>query len=57
LWNEEWGDFSNASFFHGESGFLNRWNDTLATPLEHHPMGTAKQHLAGHGWSPGKHAR
>lgn len=38
-------------------GFLNRWNDTLATPLEHHPMGTAKQHLAGHGWSPGKHAR
>ena len=38
-------------------GFLNRWNDTLATPLEHHPMDTAQQHLAGHGWSPGKHAR
>ena len=38
-------------------GFLNRWNDTLATPLEHHPMDTAQQHLAGRGWSPGKHAR
>jgi uncharacterized peroxidase-related enzyme len=38
-------------------GFLNRWNDTLATPLEHHPMDTAQQHLAGHGWSSGKHAR
>ena len=38
-------------------GFLNRWNDTLATPLEHHPMDTAQQHLAGRGWAPGKHAR
>ncbi|MFN5098370.1 MAG: carboxymuconolactone decarboxylase family protein [Limnohabitans sp.] len=36
-------------------GFLNRWNDTLATPLEEHPVDVAKRHLAPHGWTPGKH--
>jgi len=36
-------------------GFLNRWNDTLATSLEAHPIAVAQQHLAPHGWSPGKH--
>ena len=36
-------------------GFLNRWNDTLATSLEAHPIAIAKQHLAPHGWSLGKH--
>ncbi|MFY8044564.1 MAG: carboxymuconolactone decarboxylase family protein [Rhodoferax sp.] len=36
-------------------GFLNRWNDTLATPLEEHPVDVAKRHLASHGWTPGKH--
>jgi uncharacterized peroxidase-related enzyme len=36
-------------------GFLNRWNDTLATPLEEHPVAVAQQHLAPHGWTPGKH--
>lgn len=36
-------------------GFLNRWNDTLATPLEDHPVAFAQRHLAPHGWTPGKH--
>jgi uncharacterized peroxidase-related enzyme len=36
-------------------GFLNRWNDTLATPLEHHPRNAAQRHLAPRGWEPGKH--
>ena len=38
-------------------GFLNRWNDTLATPLEDEPIAVGDKYLAGHGWSAGKHAR
>lgn len=37
-------------------GFLNRWNDTLATPLEAHPVSIAQRHLAPHGWVSGKHS-
>ncbi len=37
-------------------GFLNRWNDTLATPLEEEPLEFAEKHLAAHGWDAGKHA-
>jgi len=36
-------------------GFLNRWNDTLATPLEGTPRDFAERHLAATGWSLGKH--
>lgn len=36
-------------------GFLNRWNDTLATKLEDSPLAFAEAHLAGHGWKAGKH--
>ncbi len=36
-------------------GFLNRWNDTMATELEAVPRGFAEQHLAGSGWEVGKH--
>jgi uncharacterized peroxidase-related enzyme len=36
-------------------GFLNRWNDTLATPLEVEPIATGEKYLSSHGWSPGKH--
>ena len=36
-------------------GFLNRWNDTLATPLEAGPRDFAECHLAAIGWKPGKH--
>ena len=38
-------------------GFLNRWNDTLGTPLEEEPMAIGERFLAPHGWSAGKHAR
>jgi uncharacterized peroxidase-related enzyme len=36
-------------------GFLNRWNDTLATPLEAAPLAFAERHLAPGGWTAGKH--
>lgn len=38
-------------------GFLNRWNDTLGTPLEDEPLGVGERFLAPHGWRAGKHAR
>jgi len=38
-------------------GFLNRWNDTMATPLEDEPAHFGETHLAKNGWSIGKHAR
>jgi uncharacterized peroxidase-related enzyme len=38
-------------------GFLNRWNDSLGTPLEAQPRAFAEQHLAARGWSIGKHGR
>lgn len=37
-------------------GFLNRWNDTMATELESPPLETCKRFLAERGWSAGKHA-
>jgi uncharacterized peroxidase-related enzyme len=37
-------------------GWLNRWNDTMATELEIEPMEFASRHLAGRGWKAGKHA-
>lgn len=40
----------------GLFGFLNRWNDTLATPLEEAPARFAEEVLSGRGWSIGKHA-
>jgi hypothetical protein len=38
-------------------GFLNRWNDTMGTPLEAEPIHVGEKYLAAHGWSAGKHAR
>ena len=38
-------------------GFLNRWNDSMATPLEDVPAGIAGKAIGGQGWSAGKHAR
>lgn len=38
-------------------GFLNRWNDTLATPIEDGALAVGKQVLAPHGWGAGKHLR
>jgi len=37
-------------------GFLNRWNDTMATELEAAPIKYANEHLADNGWEIGKHA-
>lgn len=37
-------------------GFLNRWNDTMATELESEPLHFASANLTGHGWQPGKHS-
>jgi len=36
-------------------GYLNRWNDTMATQLEGLPARFAAGTLAPHGWSAGKH--
>lgn len=36
-------------------GFLNRWNDSLATNLEEEPLAIAPGLLAAAGWQPGKH--
>ena len=36
-------------------GFLNRWNDTMATPLEAVPDAVAGKAAGEHGWSAGKH--
>jgi uncharacterized peroxidase-related enzyme len=37
------------------NGFLNRWNDTMAVPLEPEPIAFAEKHLERHGWKVGKH--
>ncbi len=36
-------------------GFMNRFNDTMATPLEDEPAEIAEKHIAAHGWKIGKH--
>ncbi|MCZ7566237.1 MAG: carboxymuconolactone decarboxylase family protein [Burkholderiales bacterium] len=36
-------------------GFLNRWNDTFATPLEEEAIAAGEKYLARGGWQPGKH--
>ena len=36
-------------------GFMNRYNDTMATPLEEEPIREAEKHIAKHGWKLGKH--
>jgi alkylhydroperoxidase family enzyme len=37
-------------------GWLNRWNITLATPLEDEAFAFAERHLKASGWTPGAHA-
>ena len=36
-------------------GYLNRWNDTMATALEDEPIAFAERTIAGAGWTSGKH--
>ena len=38
-------------------GFLNRLNDTFATPLEDEALAIGEKYLAPHGWNAGKHLR
>ena len=37
-------------------GFLNRWNDTMATQLEELPLKVAERTIGDTGWQPGKHS-
>ena len=37
-------------------GFLNRWNDSMATPLEPVPRELTEKALGSRGWTAGKHA-
>ncbi len=37
-------------------GYLNRWNDTMATELEQYPKEVAERAIGSTGWNPGKHA-
>jgi uncharacterized peroxidase-related enzyme len=37
-------------------GWLNRWNDSMATALEEEPTEFGEQHLAQNGWNVGRHA-
>lgn len=39
----------------GLFGFLNRWNDSMATDLEDIPAAFAAGTIGPHGWEPGKH--
>lgn len=36
-------------------GYLNRWNDTMATALEDEPLAFAERAIRGAGWDGGKH--
>jgi len=36
-------------------GYLNRWNDTMATRLEDYPATVARRAIGSAGWEPGKH--
>ena len=36
-------------------GYLNRWNDTMATELEEHPVRVAERIIGDGGWQAGKH--
>ena len=37
------------------NGFLNRWNDGMAVPLEPEPIEFGERYLKRHGWKIGKH--
>src|SRR5262249_40698173 len=38
-------------------GFLNRWNDTMGTPLEEEALAAGDKYLARGGWAPGRQRR
>jgi len=37
-------------------GYLNRWNDSMGTPLEKEAIASGKTYLSERGWSAGKHS-
>ncbi|GAB4331850.1 MAG: carboxymuconolactone decarboxylase family protein [Bacteroidales bacterium] len=37
-------------------GYLNRWNDSMGTPIEEGAVESAHKHLTSTGWEPGKHS-
>ena len=37
-------------------GWLNRFNDTMATGLEARPLAFGEKHMKASGWTPGKHS-
>ena len=39
------------------SGFMNRWNATMATQLEEEPLWAARRYLKAGGWEPGAHGQ
>jgi uncharacterized peroxidase-related enzyme len=39
----------------GMFGFFNRWNDSMATPLEEEPLAAAEKLIGDKGWKIGKH--
>jgi len=52
-WNE--GQIVEITGLIAYYGFMNRYNDTMATPLEQEPIHEAEAHIAKHGWKLGKH--
>ncbi len=52
-WNE--GEIVEITAVVAMFGFMNRWNDTMATPLEAEPIEVGEKYLAAHGWEVGKH--
>ena len=49
------GEFVELLSVVGLFGFLNRWNDSMATDLEEIPTAFAGRTIGPHGWEPGKH--
>jgi alkylhydroperoxidase family enzyme len=52
-WNE--GQIVEIAALVSYFGFMNRWNDTMATPLEAGAIEIGERFLGDRGWSVGKH--
>ena len=53
FWSEE--ELVDITSLIGLYGFFDRWNASMATPLEAEPLEVAQKYLAPHGWKPGRH--
>lgn len=53
LWSDD--DIVEIAAVVSYFGFMNRWNDSMATPLEEEPIEVGEKHLAHEGWQVGKH--